>query len=219
MVYLTYFGRPQKAMVCATAFATLAFAQNPDPMRAAMEKQQAAIAQQRESVRKQAAAAAAWLVPWNPAPAAEPLCEPVADSVVTPLIEGAAKTEKIEPKLLRAVVEQESGFHACAISPKGAIGLMQLMPSTAEQLQVADPFDPKQNIDGGAKYLRQLLDKYKGDLPQALGAYNAGPAAADQAAGVPEILETRDYVDAILQKLGITRTAQPNALKPKPTGN
>jgi len=203
--------------VSAVNIPLIAFAQ--DPMRTSIEKKKGSIAQQRESIRKQAASAAVWLVPWNPMPAAEPICEPVPDPVVAPLIDTAAKNEKLEPKLLRAVIEQESAFHACAVSPKGAMGLMQLMPSTVEQFQVADPFDPKQNIDAGTKFLKQLLDKYKEDLPLALGAYNAGPATVDQAGGIPDIPETRDYVDAILQKLGITRTVQPSTPKPKPTGN
>jgi soluble lytic murein transglycosylase-like protein len=75
------------------------------------------------------------------------------------------------------------------------------MPDTAEQLAVHDVFDPKENIEAGAKYLKQLLDKYKGDLKLALGAYNAGPTTVDQAGGIPDIPETRDYVDSILKKL------------------
>jgi len=79
---------------------------------------------------------------------------------------------------------------------------MQLMPQTIQDLGVEDPFDPRENVEAGAKFLKQLLDKYKGDLAQALGAYNAGPAAIDEAGGIPEMTETRDYVDAILKKLG-----------------
>ena len=78
---------------------------------------------------------------------------------------------------------------------------MQLMPSTAQQFAVQDVFDPKQNVEAGAKYLRQLFDKYKGDLSLALAAYNAGPTAVDQAKGIPEIPETRNYVEAILKSL------------------
>jgi len=176
-------------------------------MQAAVEKQRAAIATQREAVRKQAETAGAWLAPWTPASMPgiapmEPACEPVPDAVVAPVVEGAAKAESLEPKLLRAVIEQESGFRPCAVSAKGAEGLMQLMPETSEQLGVSDPFDVKQNIEGGAKYLKELIDKYKGDLAQALGAFNAGPAAAGKAGGIPPIPETRDYVDAILKKVG-----------------
>lgn len=191
-----------------------------DAMRAAIEKQRAAIASQRESVRKQSAAAGVRLAPWDPAPPLpEPDCDPVPETVASPLVEEAARTHRLEPKLVRAVIEQESGFHACAVSAKGAKGLMQLMPAAIQDLEVRDPFDPRENIDAGARFLKQLLDRYQGDLAQALGAYNAGPAAVDQAGGVPDIPETRDYVDSILRKLGITRTAPPNTPKPKPTGN
>lgn len=184
--------------------------------------QRAAIAQQQASVRRQAASAGAWLVPWGTAqasPAPEPACDPLADTVVTPLIERAAKERELDPKLVRAVAEQESALRPCAVSSKGAMGLMQLMPATIEQLGVRDPFDPRQSIDAGSRYLKELLDRYHGDLPQALGAYNAGPATVNQAGGIPDIPETRDYVAAILRKLGISNTAQPNTPKPKPTGN
>ncbi|MBZ5725581.1 MAG: lytic transglycosylase domain-containing protein [Acidobacteriia bacterium] len=178
-------------------------------MRAAMEKQRAAVAIQRAAVRRQAETMGVWLPPSTNDPAAvasapaaaPPPCEPIADAVVAPLIDSAAKAHEVQPKLLRAVIEQESALRPCAVSVKGAQGLMQLMPSTAEQFGVHDPFDPKENIEAGAKYLKQLLDKYKGDIAQALGAYNSGPATVDQAGGIPDIRETRDYVDAILQKI------------------
>ncbi|SPE39629.1 Lytic transglycosylase, catalytic (fragment) [Candidatus Sulfopaludibacter sp. SbA3] len=96
---------------------------------------------------------------------------------------------------------------------------MQLMPATAEQFGLKDVFDPKKNIDTGAQFLKQLLDKYGGDLAKALGAYNAGATVVDQAGGIPDIPETRDYVDAIMQKLDATRTVQPNIPKPKPIEN
>ena len=167
-------------------------------MRASIEKQRAA-------VRQQAQTAGATLIPWSPAPnpgaASEPPCDAIADAEVTPLIETAAKTNTLQVKLVRAVIEQESGFRPCAVSPKGAQGLMQLMPETAGELSVKDPFDPKENIAAGARYLKQLLDKYKGDTRLALAAYNAGPNAVDAASGVPDIAETRDYVEAILKKI------------------
>jgi len=179
--------------------ASSALAQNSrDALNAAMEKQRAAAAIQRESVRKQQESTA-------PAPLlekAEPECEPIADSAVTPIIEGAAKAQELQPKLVRAVIQQESGFRPCAVSAKGAKGLMQLMPEIIEQFKVSDPFDAKESIDAGARYLKQLMDRYKGDLASTLGAYNAGPTAVDEAKGVPNIPETRNYVDAILQALG-----------------
>jgi len=91
---------------------------------------------------------------------------------------------------------------------------MQLMPDTASKLSVKDVFDPQQNIEGGAKYLKQLLDKYKGDNKLALAAFNAGPAAVDAAAGVPDIPETRDYVDAILKRSNSAQVYWP-AAKPE----
>jgi soluble lytic murein transglycosylase-like protein len=168
-------------------------------MRASLEKQRAA-------VRKQAEAAGATLVPWSPpapvsADAAEPACDPIASDVVTPFIESAAKSNGLQVALVRAVIEQESAYRPCAVSRKGAQGLMQLMPDTATELTVKDVFDPKENIAAGARYLKQLLDKYKGDNKLALAAYNAGAGAVDAANGVPDIAETRDYVDAILKKL------------------
>lgn len=206
-----------------------------DAMRAALEKQQAAAARQRESIRKQAESVGVSLLPgghvngsapFEPGepsadadPAAQFPCDPIADPTVAPIIDQAAKTQDLEAKLLRAVIEQESAYRPCAVSPKGAKGLMQLMPDTAEQLGVKDPFDPQENIQAGAKYLKQLLDKYKGDLPQTLGAYNAGPTAVDQAGGVPDIQETRDYVKSILQRLAPTRTDPPSTPPPKPIEN
>ena len=189
-------------------------------MQLAMSKQQAAMALQRESVRKQAKALATRLMPFDPVPEMEePVCDALPEAEVTPLIEEAAKSQQIDAKLIRAVMEQESALRPCAVSSKGAMGLMQLMPATAQQLAVRDPFDPRESIAGGARFLKQLLDRYHGDLPQALGAYNAGPATVDQAAGIPDIPETRGYVDSILQKMGITRSAPPSIPTPKPIEN
>jgi soluble lytic murein transglycosylase-like protein len=128
-------------------------------------------------------------------------CDVLPGAAVEPMIQDVAKAHAVEPDLLRAVIEQESGYRPCAVSSKGAQGLMQLMPATAAELGVADPFDPKDNMEGGARFLKMLLDKYKGDLAQALGAYNADPSRVDQAGGVPNILETRNYVDSILRKV------------------
>jgi soluble lytic murein transglycosylase-like protein len=195
-------------------------------MRASIEKQRASIQKQRDAIRKQAESAGAWLKPGDPprpigfdSPALQADCEPLADAVMAPLIETNAKTHEVKPELLRAVIEQESGYRPCAVSSKGAQGLMQLMPETSQELGVKDPFDPKENVSAGARFLKQLVDKYQGDLSKALGAYNAGSAAVDQAGGVPEIQETQDYVDSILKKLGITRTDPPSSPTPKPTGN
>ena len=159
------------------------------------------IEQQRKSVRRQAELLGNWMLPFEGPQYLETPCEPIANAIVEPMIEGAAREQKVESKLLRAVIEQESSFHPCAISSRGAKGLMQLMPETASELSVHDPFDPKENIEAGSKFLKQLLDRYGGDLSQALAAYNAGPARVDQVGGVPDIPETRDYVESILGKL------------------
>jgi soluble lytic murein transglycosylase-like protein len=117
------------------------------------------------------------------------------------MIEEAAERERLDPRLLHAVVRQESAFDPCAVSRKGALGLMQLMPTTAQELGVADPFDPEANLDGGARFLRLLLDRYRGDLARALGAFNAGPSRVDAAGGVPPIRETEEYVRRILKSI------------------
>jgi soluble lytic murein transglycosylase-like protein len=153
-------------------------------------------------------------------PAAPPAdCEPLGDAVVAPLIEASAKAQEIQPELLRAVMERESGFRPCAVSSKGAQGLMQLMPDTARDLGVTDPFDPKESVSAGARFLKQLMERYKGDLSKTLGAYNAGPAAVDQAGGLPDIQETREYVEAIMKKLGAARSVPPSEPAPKPAGD
>jgi soluble lytic murein transglycosylase-like protein len=117
------------------------------------------------------------------------------------MIDSAAHTVNVDSMLVREVARQESGFHPCAVSPKGAEGLMQLMPATQISLEVRNPFDAQESLTAGAKLLKQLLDRYNGDLSMALSAYNAGPTRVDQAAGIPEITETQDYVSNILSRL------------------
>jgi hypothetical protein len=184
-------------------------------------QQRASVASQRESIRQQAESLSLRLMPWPHSPPVESSreCDPIADDIVAPLIEGAAKAQKIDPKLVRAVIERESGFRPCAVSPKGAQGLMQLMPETAGELAVEDVFDPRQNIQAGTQYLKRLVEKYGGDLRRALAAFNAGPAVVDQVKGIPDIPETRDYVGSILGKLGIKRTDPPQTQMPTPTEN
>jgi hypothetical protein len=96
---------------------------------------------------------------------------------------------------------QESGFRACSVSSGGAIGLMQLMPGTSEQLGVKDALDPDENVDAGARLLKALIERYGGDLNRVLGAYNAGIGAAEKAGGVPAFAETTKYIQEILDKL------------------
>jgi len=137
-----------------------------------------------------------------PAPAAAD-CDSLPSSEVDSLVEHAAKRQDLDQETLRAVIQQESGFRPCAVSPKGAMGLMQLMPATASQFGVPNPFDPADNVEAGARFLKQLMVRYGGDLTLALGAYNAGPSRVDAAAGVPDIQETRDYVKQILAALPV----------------
>ncbi|HXE48725.1 MAG TPA: lytic transglycosylase domain-containing protein [Ramlibacter sp.] len=115
-----------------------------------------------------------------------------------PLVAAAAKTHGLPEALLQAVIEVESNFNAGALSPKGALGLMQLMPQTARELGVADARDPASNIDGGARYLKELLGRFGNDLPLALAAYNAGPAAVQRSGAIPQFSETLRYVPRVL---------------------
>jgi soluble lytic murein transglycosylase-like protein len=116
-----------------------------------------------------------------------------------PHIRTASEKYRIPEELLRAVMAVESNYNPRALSEKGAIGLMQLMPRTAEDMYVGDVWDPGQNIDGGARYLRQLANQYQGDVVKTLAAYNAGPEAVRRAGGaVPNIPETREYVRRVL---------------------
>jgi soluble lytic murein transglycosylase-like protein len=109
----------------------------------------------------------------------------------------AAARHNVDPNLVRAVVKVESNFNPNAVSRKGAMGLMQLMPSTARQLKVQNPFDPEQNIDAGVRHLKQLLENYGGDIKLTLAAYNAGAGAVARSSGVPHYAETQNYVRRI----------------------
>jgi soluble lytic murein transglycosylase-like protein len=110
--------------------------------------------------------------------------------------------------LLGAVARQESGLYPCAVSSAGAAGLMQLMPATTMQFGVSDPFDPWQSLQGGGQFLKQLLDRYNGDVRLALGAYNAGPSRVDFFGGIPPFAETRNYVESVMSRMKRSTAAE-----------
>ena len=193
------------------------------PVAAVRDKMSASTDKQRDAVKRQTKAlglhqedelAGFFTTPWpRPQPVTPPApavttqpasyttrlnCEPLAPAQIDHLVGQAARREQLAPDLLRAVIRQESAGYPCAVSRQGAAGLMQLMPSTARQFAVRDAFNPAQNVNAGAKLLRQLIERYPGDLASALAAYNAGPTPADQHGGVPPYAETQNYVQQIL---------------------
>ena len=107
---------------------------------------------------------------------------------------------QVEPQLIKAIIQAESDFDHRAVSRRGALGLMQLMPDTARELHVANPFNPRENIDGGTRYLRQILDSFNGNLTLSLAAYNAGPGLVTRIGAVPEIPETQQYVTKVIRQ-------------------
>jgi len=121
------------------------------------------------------------------------------------LIAEAAERYKLNPAIIRAVMQTESAFNAMAVSPVGALGLMQLMPDVATELGAEDPMDPRQNIMAGARYLRQLLDEHRGNVKLALASYNAGPGAVAKYHAIPPFKETRNYVRRITNLLAEAR--------------
>jgi soluble lytic murein transglycosylase-like protein len=121
------------------------------------------------------------------------------------LIREAATRYRVDATLVRSVMQTESAFDALAVSRAGAMGLMQLMPDVAVELGVEDPFDPRQNVMGGAKYLRRLLDLYQGNVPLALASYNAGATNVTQYGGVPPFPETQNYVKQVTRLVASSR--------------
>jgi hypothetical protein len=127
------------------------------------------------------------------------------------VVNSASGRYRLDPDLVNSVIKAESGFNARAVSPKGAQGLMQLMPGTASKLGVPNAFDPQANVEGGTKYLRELLERYNFDLIKALAAYNAGPQRVEQFGGVPPYYETRAYVARVVRDFNKKKVAQEKA--------
>ena len=145
------------------------------------------------------------------APAAAPKAPPTALQPAPDLnqvVNSASAAYHLDPDLVNSVIHAESGFNSHAVSPKGAQGLMQLMPDTASKLGVANAFDPQSNVGGGSRYLRELLERYNFDLIKALAAYNAGPERVEQYKGVPPYRETHDYVARIVREYNRKKIAQ-----------
>lgn len=130
-------------------------------------------------------------------------CSALDGSEVNTLVQTAAQKHGLDTALLKSVMKQESAFKPCALSTAGAMGLMQIMPDTADMLHLDDPFDPQKNVDAGAKFLKTMLDRFGGNVAMALAAYNAGPSTVDKAGGIPPIAETLQYVSNILGELPI----------------
>jgi soluble lytic murein transglycosylase-like protein len=181
--------------MCGVALANL-----PDSMAAGVPERPAAVASVVRAdprtgrlVRSFVASA----VPGRP----RPKSASKAGSQLSGTVERIARQNQLSPQLIHSVIQVESNYDPYAVSPKGALGLMQLIPSTARRFGVSDVFDPADNIQGGARYLKYLLDLYKGDNALALAAYNAGEGAVSRYGGVPPFPETRDYVTRVRKRL------------------
>jgi soluble lytic murein transglycosylase-like protein len=187
-----------------SAQTTAPVAQPAPNMKDSLAKQRSAALQQVAAVMGKAPTPAAsfFTVPWveSPVPFSSPPCDPLPAAELDKLVDQGSQ-QGVKAELIRAVIAQESGGRPCAVSSKGAQGLMQLMPATSEQYGVKDPFDPRQSVEAGAKLLKQLLAKYNNDVSLALAAYNAGEARVDKDGGVPQIPETQNYVNDIQSKL------------------
>lgn len=180
------------------------------PGASPLKQQQDSIGRQAQSIELQRQSVARQRAVAGPAPGVPSLeaansfaCEPASAMQIESAVHDASQRYKVAPELIRAVIRQESGGYPCAISQKGAMGLMQLMPATALDMGVAEPFDVAQNVFGGTRFLAELMGRYQGDLIRVLGAYNAGPAAVDRSSGLPPFPETVNYIQSILGNLNV----------------
>lgn len=141
---------------------------------------------------------------------------PAADRDLAAMVDRIASEQGVESPLVHSVIRAESNYNPNAVSPKGALGLMQLVPATARRFGVADVFDAQENIEGGVRYLRFLLDYFQGDYAKAIAGYNAGEGAVDKYNGVPPFAETRNYVVRVARNLKAAREKQAAAATPAP---
>ena len=153
-----------------------------------------------------------------PAKSVKPMIDVSAEFIAVPaseayddIIDEAAEKYDMDPNLIHAVMQAESAFHPYAVSRAGAEGLMQLMPEMSDELGVSDAFDPRENIMGGVRYLKRLLDYHDGNLDLALASYNAGPGNVERYGGVPPFRETRNYVKTIKQILAVRKRQSSDA--------
>jgi len=144
--------------------------------------------------------------------------KPLDAKALNEVINSISDRHQIDPDFINSVIHAESGFNSRAVSPKGARGLMQLMPQTANQLGVNNSFDPKDNVEGGTRYLRELLEQYNFDIVKALAAYNAGPQRVQQYHGVPPYYETRAYIARIIREFNKKKLEEKKAAAAKNTG-
>ncbi len=194
----------------------LLFVQTPTSYEMSRLRMEESITKQRESVRQQAIFIHLYPAdnetpffsnPWprvtdpGEIALASPICDPLPRQDLERMITHAAKSNKLPDLLIRTVIHKESAGDPCVLSTAGAMGLMQLMPETAQTFRVRDPWNPVQNIEAGSKFLKQMLARYEGNLSLALAAYNAGPGNVDRYEGVPPFAETQNYVEGILREL------------------
>lgn len=185
---------------CAAENGTVEQLKGIELQRQSLEKQRSAVRQQ-VRLQDDGGSTDSFILLAALPPLAQADCPVLDAEEIDNLIASAAKKYSLPARLIRAVMRQESAFHPCAVSVKGAQGLMQLMPATAYQLHVSDPFDPVQNVQAGAAFLKRLLDRYHGDLRLALVAYNAGAGRADQLTPAEYPVETQGYLANIFAEL------------------